>query len=132
MTVPAFQRREILAPGTVITASGSSGAQSLGVDTVAALHAYASITAISGTGASITFGIEFDTDASGDDYPPVAFGTATNGTAQTAVGSDVLVASATQTANPADGLNPTRYYRLVWTVAGTTPSITIGALYTDN
>lgn len=93
------------------------------------LNLYASISAISGAGASITFGIAFDSDAGGATYPVGGFGTAVTGTAQTATGNDVLVASAPHTPT---GRGDTRYYRITWTVAGTSPSITLGSLYTDN
>lgn len=133
MAAPAaFNQRQVIAPGTVITASGQSAAMAMRSDVTATLNAYASISAVSGTTPSITFGIAFDNDADGNGYPPVSFGTATTGTAQTATGTDVLVATATAPSNATDGVNTTRYYRITWTVSGTSPSFTVGALYTDN
>jgi hypothetical protein len=95
----------------------------------ATLNLYASISAISGAGASITFGIAFDSDTGGATWPVGGFAAATTGTAQTTTGTDVLVASA---AHAPTGRGDTRFYRITWTVAGTSPSITLGSLYTDN
>jgi hypothetical protein len=133
MTAPvAFNRRQILAPGTVITASGQSSAMTLSSDAVATLNAYVTITAASGTTPSVTFGIAFDNDANSNNYPPVSYAAATTGSAQTTTGADVLVATATAPTTASDGVTTTNYYRITWTVSGTTPSFTIGALYTDN
>lgn len=128
----AFNRRQVLTPGTVITASGQSNPMAMSSDVVAVVNAYASITTASGTTPSITFGIAFDNDTDPNTFPPVSFAAATTGVAQTAAGSDVLVATASAPATTTDGVNKTRYYSITWTVTGTTPSFTVGALYTDN
>lgn len=122
-------RRQVLAPGTVITASGQSGTLTLASDAVAALNLYASLSAVSGTTPSITFGLAFDNGADPDAWPVGSFAAATTGAAQTAAGTDVLVASAP---HPVATEGDTRYYRVTWTVAGTTPSFTVGELYVDN
>ena len=122
-------RRQVLAPGTVITSSGQSGALALGSDAVNVLNLYATLSAVSGTSPSITFGVAFDNDADSATWPVSSYAAATTGSAQTPTGTDVLVASAT---HPVATSGDTRYYRVTWTVSGTTPSFTVGALYTDN
>lgn len=124
----AHNRRTGAAAGTVITTSGQSGTLVMAHNSGSTLNLYASISAISGAGASITFGIAFDSDAGGATFPVGGFGAATTGAAQTTTGTDVLVASA---AHPLSGRGDTRYYRISWTVAGTSPSITV-SFYTDN
>ena len=129
--VSTFNRRQILAPGTVITASGSVTGLAIGEDDVTALNLYATITAVSGTTPSITFAIAFANDAVPGTFPPASYGTASSGAAQTATGADVVVATGTDAHTVLD-VDQTRYYEVTWTVTGTTPSFTIGALYTDN
>lgn len=129
MAAPTTGRRSVLAAGTVITASGQSGPMAVDSNADPTLNLYASITAVSGTTPSITFGIALDSDADNATWPVGAFGAATTGAAQTATGTDVLVAALTRTLA---GRGDTRYYRVTWTVSGTTPSFTVGALYTDN
>lgn len=129
MPAPAqHNRRAGAASGTVITVSGQSGTFAMEHNSAATLNLYASISAISGAGASITFGIAFDSDAGGATYPVGGFGAATTGSALTTTGTDVLAASATP---PRTGRGDTRFYRITWTVAGTSPSITV-SFYTDN
>lgn len=129
MTAPvASNRRQVVAAGTVITATGQTGTLTLASDAIPVLNLYATITAASGTTPSITFGIAFDSDAGGATYPVGGFGSATTGTAQTAAGADVLVASAT---HPVLSSGDTLFYRVTYTVTGTTPSFTL-SLYTDN
>lgn len=130
MAAPAvWNRRSCVAAGTVITASGQTGPLAMESNADTPLSVYASITAASGTTPSITFGIEFDSDPGGATWPVGGYAAATTGTAQTASGADVLVASASP---PRTGSGDTRYYRITWTVSGTTPSFTLGALYADN
>jgi hypothetical protein len=129
MTAPsASNRRQVLAPGTVITATGQTGTLTLASDAVPVLNLYATITAASGTSPSITFGIAFDSDPGGATWPVGGFAAATTGAAQTAVGTDVLVATAT---HPVLTSGDTSFYRVVYTVTGTSPSFTL-SLYTDN
>lgn len=129
MPAPALHNRRVGTPsGTVITTSGQSGTLVMESNGAATLNLYASISAISGAGASITFGIAFDSDAGGATFPVGGFGAATTGTALTTTGTDVLAASATRTLT---GRGDTRFYRISWTVAGTSPSITV-TFYTDN
>lgn len=128
MPTPALHNRRAAAAGTVITTSGQSGTLVMAHNAASVLNLYATISAISGAGASITFGIAFDSDAGGEGFPVGTFGAATTGAAQTATGTDVLVASAV---HPTNGRGDTRYYRITWTVAGTSPSITV-SFYTDN
>lgn len=130
MPTPASHNRRLgSSAGTVITASGQSGVLSMESNATATLNLYATISAISGAGATATFGIQFCNDAGGATWPASSFAAATTGAAQTATGTDVLVASAV---HPRSGIGDSRYYRITWTVAGTSPSITLGALYTDN
>ena len=114
----------ILPAGTVITASGQTGPLTLATDAdPTTLDVVIDITAVSGTTPSITFKVERDNDADPATYPPATWTAGTSSAALTAPGRTVVSAPA---AFGSRDTNPP-YYRLVWTVTGTTPSFTLGA-----
>lgn len=123
--------RTAVPAGTVLTTSGQTGPIHVNDDTdMSAQLMIADITAIVGD-TSITFGVQWDADPDTATYPPTMWGASVTGTPQTAIGTGITVVSATPVANPAGGNGTIPcYFRIVWTVTGTTPSVTVG-VYTE-
>lgn len=99
--------------GQIITATGTSGAFSA---SGAFLDLEVEVTAVSGTTPSATFSIQWSED--GVNFAPQAAGGSF--AAITAVGNAILQFAS---------LAP--FYRLAWTVTGTTPSFTVNAFAWD-
>lgn len=116
--------RTILKAGTVITTSGVSDPIQLENDVDAnTLDVVANISAVSGTTPAITFTIQRDNSTPPGVSPPTAWTAGTASAALIAAGRTVV--SAPSAINPATGTSP-RFYRVSWTVTGTTPSLTLG------
>jgi hypothetical protein len=116
--------RTILPAGAVITANGQSGPIPLPVDTDAtSTDVVVDISAASGTTPTLTVTVQRDNDADTGTYPPSTWTTGTSSAALTAPGRTVV--SAPATVNALTGDEP-RYYRVSWTVGGTSPSFTVG------
>lgn len=116
--------RTILPAGTVITANGQSGPILLSNDTDAStLDVVAVVSAVSGTTPTLMVTVQRDNDADSATYPPSAWTAGTSSAALTAAGRTVV--SGPSALSAATGINP-HYYRVSWTVGGTTPSFTLG------
>lgn len=116
--------RTILPAGSVITANGSSNPIPLASDVdPSTLDVVVNVTAVSGTTPTLTVTVQRDNDADTAAYPPSAWTTGTSSAALTAAGRTVV--SAPAAINAANGATP-RYYRVSWTVGGTSPSFTLG------
>lgn len=116
--------RTILKAGTVITASGVSDPIQLENDVdPTTLDVVANITAVSGTTPAITFTVQRDNSAAPGVFPPTAWTAGTSSAALSAVARTVI--NAPSAIAPASGTSP-HFYRVSWTVTGTTPSFTLG------
>jgi hypothetical protein len=118
--------RHALTPGTVITSSGNSGTLVLASSSATTVTLMGDISAVSGTSPSITFGVAWDNGADHATHPVPSFGTATTGAAKTTTGTDLTLATATKSRV---GTNEIRYFRVSWTVTGTSPSFTLANLW---
>lgn len=116
--------RTLLAAGSVITSNGQTGPIPLRDDTDSTtLDVAVDISAVSGTSPTLTVTVQRDNDANSSTYPPAAWTTGTSSAALSAAGRTVV--SAPAAINAGTGTNP-RYYRVSWTVGGTSPSFTLG------
>ena len=124
----ADRYRTALAAGTILSASGHSGPIHVLDDTdMSPQLVIADISAITGVGATVTFGVQWDADPDSATYPPAAWGASVTGAPQTTPGTGITVASATPVRNPAGGNgNIPCYFRITWALSGTTPSVTLG------
>lgn len=92
------------------TATGSSAAIDIGEYTHGELSVLLEVTAVSGTTPSLTVSVEWSNDAV-DWFTP-----------ETADAFNAITAAATRRTKEFD--IKARYYRVVWTITGTTPSFT--------
>lgn len=104
-----------------ITATGATGPLLADSD-VDTLAISIPVSAVSGTTPSCTFTAEWAEQGTGYSSPSWDSGSAVSASALTAAGT----ATISLPANIADSGEPATWWRLSWTVSGTTPSFTIG------
>lgn len=119
--------RTVLPAGTVTTANGSVIVPVTSDVDASTLDVVVDIAAVSGTLPTLTVSVERDAEPQRGTFPPAVFGAATSTVALNAVGRTVLSVPAAIDAKV--GASPV-FFRVSWTVGGTSPSFT-HALYVE-